>query len=355
MGNPDNSPPARPKSVPAEARWDPRDPGFEWITGSLDDEGRRHGTYRSWNRDGMLHGECGYDHGKVHGKNINFHPDGTVASEADWVNGVIMDSVFVRCETPTTEPFAQAASERLVGALLHARRQDELHDPLLPARRRGVRARRQARCRLAPRASAPMRAGFPRWTAGSTARSSAARTSRSGAGGGGARAACFATRRCAMRAETPTLVVQYEEDGTPEKKTTRSASGEERDYYFDDGSLATRRRTDASDRETYKGSWLSDGTLDEEKMPRLRGRDDARQRDGAWARRRAPVRSAPRGPALACLLYQRDGKTPRRPASSKGTRSSERGGSSTSGRAVAASSTWHSCRSAAADGRQGMR
>src|SRR6185503_8479501 len=92
--------------VPAEATWDPRDPGFEWIVGGVDEEGRRHGTYRSWNRDGMLHGECGKDHGK----NINFHPDGTIASEASWSAGVIMDSVFHRCEMPSPEPFAQAAA-----------------------------------------------------------------------------------------------------------------------------------------------------------------------------------------------------------------------------------------------------
>jgi hypothetical protein len=109
MGKPDNSPPARPKTVPEEARWDPKDPGFEWIVGGVDAEGRRHGLYRSWTRDGRLHGECGYEHGKVHGKNINFHPDGTIASEAEWANGTIMNSAFHRCASPSPEPFAQAA------------------------------------------------------------------------------------------------------------------------------------------------------------------------------------------------------------------------------------------------------
>jgi hypothetical protein len=109
MASPDNSAPPRPASVPAEARWDPKEPGFEWVTGAIDAEGRRHGLHRSWTRDGRLHGECSYDHGRVHGKNINFHPDGTVASEATWVNGLIMDSVFYRSDAPTTEPFAQAA------------------------------------------------------------------------------------------------------------------------------------------------------------------------------------------------------------------------------------------------------
>jgi HEAT repeat protein len=110
MGSPDNSAPPRPHSVPADARWDPKDVGFEWVLGACDAEGRRHGAYRSWTRDGHLHGECAYDHGKVDGINRNFHPDGTVASEATWVGGVIMDSAFFRSEAPTTEPFAQAAA-----------------------------------------------------------------------------------------------------------------------------------------------------------------------------------------------------------------------------------------------------
>jgi hypothetical protein len=111
MGSPDNSAPPRPSSVPLEARWDPKDAGFEWVLGGADSEGRRHGLYRSWTRDGRLHGECTYEHGKVHGTNRNFHPDGTVASEATWVAGVIMDSAFFRSDAPTTEPFAQAAPE----------------------------------------------------------------------------------------------------------------------------------------------------------------------------------------------------------------------------------------------------
>ena len=110
MGNPDNSPPDRPRSVPADARWDPKDPGFEWVVGPVDKDGRRHGVYRSWNRDGVLHGECSYEHGKLHGNNINFHPDGTIASEAQWVHGLVMDSVFFRSDAPSPEPFAQAAA-----------------------------------------------------------------------------------------------------------------------------------------------------------------------------------------------------------------------------------------------------
>src|SRR3569623_651183 len=109
MGSPDNSAPPRPREVPPDARGDPKDAGFEWVKGDVDGDGRRHGFYQCWTRDGRLHGECTYEHGNVHGTNKNFHPDGTIASEAAWVHGVIMDSAFFRSERPSPEPFAQAA------------------------------------------------------------------------------------------------------------------------------------------------------------------------------------------------------------------------------------------------------
>ena len=35
MARPDNSVPPRPTGVPADARWDPKEPGFEWVQGEL--------------------------------------------------------------------------------------------------------------------------------------------------------------------------------------------------------------------------------------------------------------------------------------------------------------------------------
>lgn len=110
MGSPGNSQPARPASVPSQARWDPREVGFEWVIGALDERGRRHGPYRSWTQRGVLHGECEYRHGKLHGRRVTFHPDHTIASEATCVDGVVMDTAFFRCAVPSTEPFPQVPS-----------------------------------------------------------------------------------------------------------------------------------------------------------------------------------------------------------------------------------------------------
>jgi hypothetical protein len=110
MARPGNCQPTRPGTVPTEARWDPgRGPGFEWKLGALDTAGRKHGPYRSWTHDGVLHAETRYEHGDIHGPSKTFHPDGTVSSEAEWVRGVIMDSVHYRSDHATSEPFPHVA------------------------------------------------------------------------------------------------------------------------------------------------------------------------------------------------------------------------------------------------------
>src|SRR3569623_1285433 len=133
MGSPDNSAPPRPREVPPDARWDPKDAGFEWVKGDVDGDGRRHGFYQCWTRDGRLHGECTYEHGNVHGTNKNFHPDGPIASEAAWVHGVIMDSAFFRSArpSPSTSPFthsnpASFGSQRASGGTSRGRGGAEL-------------------------------------------------------------------------------------------------------------------------------------------------------------------------------------------------------------------------------------
>lgn len=308
MGKPDNSPPARPKSVPAEARWDPKDAGFEWIAGSVDDEGRRHGTYRSWNRDGMLHGECSYDHGKVHGKNINFHPDGTVASEATWIGGVIMNSVFHRCAAPSPEPFAQAAAN--VWSVRYYTRDGKTNYTIRYFLRDG------SECGPDGKALPPRPAGvsndarwffdMDRWVDGEIERGTNKQVGRwrwwSAAG-------VLRHEEVRDARGEVTSVAQYDDDGMLEKRTTRSEAGEEREYFFESGALASRFRTDANRRETYKGSWLADGTLDEE-CERVYGGDalvsvTERGRGGVLE-----LEARREGPALACVLYQPDGKSP---------------------------------------------
>lgn len=107
MGVPANLSPDRPAAVPAEGRWEPRD---GWLVGELDERHERHGAYRMWTRDGVLHAECTFDHGSLHGMHTTYHPDGTIASQADWVRGEMQNSVFFRSAAPTPEPFPAAPS-----------------------------------------------------------------------------------------------------------------------------------------------------------------------------------------------------------------------------------------------------
>jgi antitoxin component YwqK of YwqJK toxin-antitoxin module len=307
MGNPENSPPARPASVPEDARWDPKDPGFEWVLGRLDDEGRRHGAYRSWTRDGVLHGESNYVHGKVHGKNINFHPDGTVASEADWVMGLILDSVFYRSDKPTTEPFAQAGAN--VWSVRYYTKDGKTNYTIRYFMRDGTECGPDGNA-LPPRpasVSADAR-WFPdmdRWVEGSIERGT---NTQVGHWRWWSKDGVLRHEEVRDLAGQPTLVAQYESDGTPKKKIARSIDGEERDYYFDGGKLSTRYREDAAGRQTYKGSWLRDGELDEESARSFDGDALISVTDkGRGGVLRFEARRE--GTALACVLYHGDGKT----------------------------------------------
>jgi antitoxin component YwqK of YwqJK toxin-antitoxin module len=307
VGNPENSPPVRPDSVPSEARWDPKDPGFEWVVGEVDSEGRRHGVYRSWNRSGVLHGECSYDHGKVHGKNTNFHPDGTVASEADWHSGVIMNSAFYRSEAPSPEPFAQAAAN--VWAAKYFTRDGKTNYTIRYFLRDGTECGPDGKA-LPPRpktVSAEAR-WFPdmdRWVDGEIERGT---NKQVGRWRWWSREGVLRHEEIRDAAGEPTMIAQYEADGSIEKKTTRNADGEERDYYFDGGTLSTRHREDAKGRQIYKGSWLRNGSLHEERVVTYDGDAIAsvteRGRGGVLE-----LEARREGPALACVLYHDDGKT----------------------------------------------
>ncbi len=310
MGNPENSPPARPPGVPPEARWDPKDAGFEWVLGALDDDGRRHGPYRSWTREGRLHGECQYVHGKVHGKNVNFHPDGTVASEADWVMGVILDSAFYRCDVPTTEPFAQAAPN--VWSVRYYTRDGRTNYTIRYFLRDGSECGPDGNL-LPPRPAgvSPDARWFPdmdRWVDGAIERGTNNQVGRWR----------WWSRDGVLRHEEqrdaggqPTSILQYETDGTLKKKTTRSRDGEEREYFHKTGRLSTRFREDARGRQTYKGTWSRDGELEEEQARTFEG-------DGSDALASVTERGTGgvlhfearrEGPALACVLYDADGKS----------------------------------------------
>jgi hypothetical protein len=307
MGNPENSPPARPRGVPDDARWDPKDPGFEWVAGLVDEEGRRHGPYRSWTREGVLHGESNYVHGKVHGKNLNYHPDGTVASEADWVMGLILDSVFYRSDNPTTEPFAQANAN--VWSVRYYTRDGKTNYTIRYFMRDGTECGPDGNALPSRPATVSADARwFPdmdRWVAGSIERGT---NHQVGLWRWWSRDGVLRHEELRDPAGQPTAISQYEPDGTLKKRTTRGAHGEERDYYGGDGKLSTRYREDANGRQTYKGSWSRDGALDEETVRTFDGDTltSVTERGNGGVLHFEARRE---GPGLACVLYYEDGKT----------------------------------------------
>ena len=294
--------------MPAEARWDPRHAGFEWSVGAVDAEGRRHGTYRSWTRDGVLHGECDYRHGRVHGTNVQFHPDGTVASEADWANGVVMNSVFHRSAAPTTEPFAQAAPA--VWSVRYYTRDGKTNYTIRYFSRDGRECGPDGNALPERPASVSADARwFPdieRWVDGEIERGTNARVGRwrwwSRAG---------VLRLVEFRDTTgePSLSARYSATGPLEQETVRVNGAEQRDHYAPDGALATRTRTDARGRAIYRCAWASDGSIEHEHALTYDGDELAGVVEcGAGGVRTFEARRD--GASLACVLYAADGTAP---------------------------------------------
>jgi hypothetical protein len=313
MAAPENTAPPRPSSVPADARWDHAQAGFEWSTGGVDADGRRHGRYRSWARAGHLHGECDYAHGRVHGKNITYHPDGTIASEADWHHGVIMDSMFHRCAVATPEPFAQAAPG--VWSVRYCTRDGKTNYTIryfardagecgpdgkpLPMRPDGV----------SPDARwfADADQGAGRWVEGAIERGTNAQVGRWR----------WWSANGVLRHEEQrdgkgeaNRIEHYTADGVLEQRIARDGDGaEQRDYFFDDGAISTRYRKDGRGRETYRASWLPDGTLDDERVYAYDGDVLAsvieRGAGGALA-----FDARREGDAMSCVLFGPGGALP---------------------------------------------
>lgn len=307
MARPDNSVPPRPVPIPADARWDPTEPGFEWVQGERDAEGRRHGAFRSWTREGVLHGESHYDHGALHGKNLNFHPDGTIASEADWVAGVIMDSVFHRSAAPTTEPFAQAAPN--VWSVRYYTRDGKTNYAIRYFARDGAECGPDGQPLPArPSGVSHDARWFPdieRWVDGEIERGTNAQLGRWR----------WWSKEGVLRHDEqhdprgePMIVAKYRPDGTLEKKSQRDAAGEQRDLYGETGKLTLRTRTDPRGRQIYAGVWLTDGTLVEETTRVFDGDTVVSVVEkGERGGRRFEARRE--GTALACVLFHPDGTT----------------------------------------------
>ncbi|MDB4957269.1 MAG: putative thioredoxin [Myxococcales bacterium] len=307
MGQPDNSTPPHPPGVPADARWDVKDGGFEWSSGACDSEGRRHGAFRRWTRAGVPYGEMNFEHGKRHGKTITYHPDGTVASEADWAFGVIMDSALFRSDGPSPEAFTAAAPN--VWSVRYYTRDGKTNYTIRYFTRDGAECGPDGNpLPRRPAAVAATARWFPdmdRWVDGEIERGTSAQVgpwrwwSRDGV-----------LRREELRdvhGEAITIA-EYRPAGSLEKTITRGVEGEQRDHFYEDGSLSCRRRDDANGREIYQASWRNDGCPEEEIVRTYEHGELAtvteRRDNGVLAfeaRREAD--------AMACLLYAADGKT----------------------------------------------
>jgi hypothetical protein len=301
MTSPTNTPRKRPRSLPADARWDPDLPGFEWQQGALDAEGRRHGAYRSWDGDGVLHGACWYEHGKLHGANTTYHADGSVASVGEWVDGTCMDAVYYRCDAPTAEPFPEAAPN--VRSVRYCTRDGKSNYTIRYFDGSGAEVGPDGEP-LPPRPEAvsPDARWFPdldRWVDGAIERVT---NHQIGRWRWWSRAGALLHEELRDAAGTATMVADHADDGALEKRVTTTADGEEREYYFEGGKLSTRYRDDAAGRQVYKGSWHEDGSLEEEVLRAYDGDRLAsvteRGEGGAlvFAARRE-------GDAMACVLH----------------------------------------------------
>lgn len=307
MARPDNSVPPRPVAVPSEARWDPKEPGFEWVHGDVDGDGRRHGAFKSWTRDGTLHGESHYDHGRVHGKNVNFHPDGTIASEADWVAGLIMDSAFHRSAAPTTEPFAQAALG--VWSVRYYTRDGKTNYTIRYFARDGTECGPDGQP-LPPRPSSVSGDArwFPdieRWVDGEIERGT---NTQLGRWRWWSKDGVLRHEEHRDAAGVAALIAKYRVDGTLKKKTQKDDRGEQRELFGETGRLSLRTKLDERGRQTYTGVWHGDGSLAEE-TTRIFDGDSlvAVTEKGERGVRRFEAKRE--GSALACVLYQADGRT----------------------------------------------
>ncbi len=303
MAKPDNLLPPRPPSVPAEARWDSKT--LTWMAGPVDEDGRRHGVYRSWTRDGVLHGECAYERGRVHGASISFHPDGTIASEAEWQSDVVMNSVFHRSAAPTTEPFTQAAAG--VWSVRYYTHDGKTNYTIRYFARDGVECGPDGQpLPTRPETVTADARWFPdldRWVDGEIERATNLRVGRWRQW---SRDGVLRHDEHRDAAGEPSLIAQYVADGALELEILRAAGGEQRDHYALDGTLVARTRIDARGRSIYKASWTSDGTIEHEHTRTYVGDELATVFErGPGGIRAFEARHDDRG--LVCVLFGADG------------------------------------------------
>jgi len=94
----------KPAGIPDDATWD--GVNETWDHGVRDAHGARQGLWRTWRAAGPLLGECPFVDDEPHGQNKRFHPDGSIASEGTWKNGVLYSTTFHRAAGATDQDWA---------------------------------------------------------------------------------------------------------------------------------------------------------------------------------------------------------------------------------------------------------
>lgn len=271
--------PPRPESLPESARWDPEHEGFEWVEGEVDAEGERHGEYRSWTREGVLHGKCTYEHGKVVGRNENYHPDGSVSSSGEWRDGVLYDCNYYRPQGESPEPWPADAGEAVmrvcyVSADGKSNRTIRYYDgddnevgmdgEALPPRPEGVPD------------SARWFSNRGQWVDGAIRREDSEQVGpwRWWSGEGEIQ------REEDRDAEGRTEAIRDYEDGRLDKKTLFNAAGVKVHHwsYFDDDQLFCERRKNDDNETVFEAYWSRDGEL--------KSQDETEWEDGEIRKRR---------------------------------------------------------------------
>ena len=308
MGSPDHAEISRPPSVPEDARWDTEHAGYEWQQGALDDAGKKHGPYRSWTQDGVLHGECAYVHGTLHGSNKNFHPDGTLSSDGDWRDGVLFDCVYHRCATSSPEPWPADAGPNVTSVRYESsdgkanRTIRYFADDVEVAANGGALPPRPATVT----GTARWFGDLGRWVDGAIQRGTNHQVGpwRWWDGDG-------VLRHEEVRDDqgAATAVITYEADGTVARKTMKLPEGGEDDEWFREGKRTALYRKDTQGRRFHEAHWAgTTGVLREEttKVWDAAGLASVTERgeDGVLS-----FEARREGPAIACMMYGSDGKT----------------------------------------------
>jgi hypothetical protein len=300
--------PPRPASVPADARYQADSPGFEWIAGPLDDAGEKHGVYLSWTKEGVLHGECTYVHGKLHGENKNFHPDGTNASIGHWREGTLYDCVYYKATGESPEPWPGDAGPTVTSVAYLSRDGKSNYTIRFFAGDTEV-ANSGAALPPRPATVSPDARWFPNlslWVDGAIARAGSVQigpwTWWNGDG---------ELQREEIRAADgkATAVTEYE-DGALKRRKAQTADGGEDDEWFRAGVRSAFYRKDGQGRRYYEAHWYTKtGELREEtaKTFDAAGLAAVTERGEGGVLRFEAKRE---GDALACVLYADDGKTP---------------------------------------------